>query len=364
MGFRNYSSKLLIPFALLMALVEARCLFYSNGVDRNKAGPQRFYVVSMRVSDASPFWFDYIFDVKLDGDDVLIRAIRIAPENEYCGEFVEVKAVETRLLGTSVVQVAGNIDLCSIRESDADRAISGATEKRGWSIFESEQLGVVAQCQQSVRLFRLPYPESLDMAALKRNAPSVAALYGLESVIYKRAFGNKHVFYDITPAEDIDLQRFGGSLLAELKAGMYDLGFGDENSRKLCRGVSPCALGLTRDLLEGYEGPGHKPHVPTVTLFEPERYHLAKYVAPDYPRLATLARIEGKVEVDISVDRASGTVRQVHAISGHPLLQRSAENAVKDWVFRGTDSSLTEPVSAVLNFSLGCADAPSQQLSP
>jgi len=202
------------------------------------------------------------------------------------------------------------------------------------------------------------------MAALKRNAPRVAALYGLESAIYKRAFGNKDVFYDITSAEDIELQRFGASLLSDLQAGTYDLGFGDQNSRRLCRGVSPCALGLTRDLLEGYESPGHTPHVPTVTLIEPEQCHLAKYVAPEYPQLGKMARIQGKVDVEISVDRSTGTVNQVHANSGHPLLRESAENAVKHWVFRGTDGPLTGPVSAVLNFSLGCEDAPSQQHSP
>jgi len=364
MGLRRFSSRFVISFLFFLALAEVPCLFSSNGVEQNKAGLQRFYVVGMRVSDASPFWFDYIFDVRPDGDDVLIRAIRIAPENEYCGGFVEVKALEKRLPGTSVGQVAGDIDLCSIQEDDADGAIGNAKPKKIATIFESEKFGIVAQCQRSERLFLLPYPETLDMPMLKRNAPRLAALYDLESRAYECAFGNKDVFYHITPAEDIELQRFGTSLVEELRAGKYDLGFGDENSRKLCRGASPCVLGLTRVLLEGYEAPGHKPHVPTVTLFEPERYHLAKYVAPDYPRLATMARIEGKVEVEISVDRASGTVTQVHAISGHPLLQKSAENAVKNWAFRGTDGLLTEPVSAVLNFSLGCADTPSQQLSP
>jgi len=363
MGFPNSPHGFLISFMLLLSLVEPPCLVSRSGVQRNKAGPQRFYVVSERVSDASPFWFDYIFDVRPDGKDVLIRAIRIAPENAYCSR-VEVKALERRVAGASVGQVSGDINLCSIRESEADRAISDATEKPGVSIEESEQLGIVAQCQQSERLFKLPYRESLDMAALKRNAPRVAALYGLESVICKRAFGNKDVFHDTTPAEDLDLQRLGASLLAEIQDGAYDLGFGDESSRKLCRGVSPCALGLTRDLLERYEDPGHKPHVPTVTLIEPERRQLAKYVPPEFPQLAKMARIQGKVDAEISIDRATGIVKQVHANSGHPLLQKSAENAIKEWVFRGTDGSLSETVYAVLNFSLGCEDVPPQQHSP
>ena len=71
-----------------------------------------------------------------------------------------------------------------------------------------------------------------------------------------------------------------------------------------------------------------------------------------------MARIEGKVEVEISVDGASGAVKQVRATSGHPLLEKSAEDAVKDWVFPSVSVPLAGPVSAVLNYSLGCVDSP------
>lgn len=310
MGFRsrNFSSRFLLPF-MLCTVVEVPWAFSWDSVKRNDTGPQRFYVVSQRVSDAGPFWFDYILDVRPDGKNVLIRSIRIAPENGTCPGFVEVKAAERRLPGTSVGQVAGPINLCSIQENDVDHALADARPKTLNSIFESVESGIVVQCQQSEKLFRLPYPERVDMRVLERNAPSVAALYGLESEIYTRAFGKNDVFHDITPAEDIDLQRFGASLVAELRSGMYDFGFGDENSRKLCRGNSPCDLGLTRDLLEGYEGPDHRPHEPTATLLDPDKYNLTKYVAPRYPPLAMMARIEGKVEVGISVDSASGAVK-------------------------------------------------------
>ncbi|HET9179706.1 MAG TPA: energy transducer TonB [Terriglobia bacterium] len=266
--------------------------------------------------------------------------------------------METRLLGTSVREAADRIDLCSIREDDVDRAIADAKARTINSIFDSERFGIVARCRDSERLFTLPYPETLDMAALKRNAPRVAVLYGLESEIYKRAFGDKDIFHDITPGEDLELQRFGASLVTELRDGMYDLGFADENERGLCQANAPCDLGLTRDLLKGYEGPAHKPHEPTATLLDPEKYHLVRYVPPRYPPLALMAKIEGKVEVKISVDNASGTVKQVRAISGHPKLQKSAEDAVKNWGFRPTRIPITGPVSAVLNFSLGCVGSP------
>jgi hypothetical protein len=321
---------------------------------RSDIVPQRFYVVSQRVSDAAPFWFDYILDVKQDGKDVLVRSIRIAPENEYCPGFVQVRATERRLPDTPMRQMVKHNGLCSIQENDADQAIADALPKTRNSIFESVKFGIVAQCQQAERLFRLPYPETVDLAALDRRAPRVAALYRLESEIYTRAFGKKDVFHRVTPDEDMELLRFGASLVEELRSGMYDFGFADENSRELCRDTFPCGLGLTRQLLEGFEGPGSKPHEPTATLLDPEKYHLVKYAVPLYPRLATLARIEGRVEMDINVERASGTVKEVHAVSGPPILRKAAEDAVKDWIFQPAPIPLAHPISAVLNFSLGC----------
>ena len=49
--------------------------------ERNLSG---FYVVTHVVSDASPFWYEYVLDVKPQGTDVLVREIRIAPLNSSC----------------------------------------------------------------------------------------------------------------------------------------------------------------------------------------------------------------------------------------------------------------------------------------
>jgi hypothetical protein len=43
-----------------------------------------FYVVTHVVSDASPFKYEYVLDVKAQGKDVLVREIRIAPLNSSC----------------------------------------------------------------------------------------------------------------------------------------------------------------------------------------------------------------------------------------------------------------------------------------
>ncbi|HXE74450.1 MAG TPA: aminopeptidase P N-terminal domain-containing protein [Candidatus Xenobia bacterium] len=51
-----------------------------------------------------------------------------------------------------------------------------------------------------------------------------------------------------------------------------------------------------------------------------------------YPPLARLARIQGKVQVDVEID-PSGRVRRATARGGHPLLQKYAREGLERWVF-------------------------------
>jgi hypothetical protein len=43
-----------------------------------------FYVVTHAVSDASPFRYEYVLDVKPQGKDLLVPEIRAAPQNSGC----------------------------------------------------------------------------------------------------------------------------------------------------------------------------------------------------------------------------------------------------------------------------------------
>lgn len=60
---------------------------------------------------------------------------------------------------------------------------------------------------------------------------------------------------------------------------------------------------------------------------------LMKKVPPDYPLEAKLVRLEGTVVLHAIIDR-SGEVSQVNAVSGPPLLESAAVDAVKQWQYR------------------------------
>jgi len=59
------------------------------------------------------------------------------------------------------------------------------------------------------------------------------------------------------------------------------------------------------------------------------------YVAPVYPDLARIARIQGLVVVECTIDPA-GRVVDARVITGHPLLQNATLDAVRQWRYTAT----------------------------
>jgi len=59
------------------------------------------------------------------------------------------------------------------------------------------------------------------------------------------------------------------------------------------------------------------------------------YVAPVYPDIARVARVEGIVIVDCTLDR-DGRVIDARVLRGHPLLDEAAVSAVRRWVYMPT----------------------------
>jgi TonB family protein len=60
---------------------------------------------------------------------------------------------------------------------------------------------------------------------------------------------------------------------------------------------------------------------------------LEKEDPPDYPPLARLNYIQGKVRVNVLVG-PDGKVTEAHVVRGHALLAAAALRAVRDWVYR------------------------------
>jgi len=55
-------------------------------------------------------------------------------------------------------------------------------------------------------------------------------------------------------------------------------------------------------------------------------------VYPDYPTLAKVGHIQGEVRMSAIIGE-DGKPRELHVISGHPVLAQAAVDAVKQWTY-------------------------------
>jgi protein TonB len=58
-------------------------------------------------------------------------------------------------------------------------------------------------------------------------------------------------------------------------------------------------------------------------------------VQPVYPEDARLGRISGTVRLHVIIG-TDGTMKQLEVISGHPMLQKAALDAVRQWRYQQT----------------------------
>jgi TonB family protein len=88
-------------------------------------------------------------------------------------------------------------------------------------------------------------------------------------------------------------------------------------------------------------------------LVNAEAYRFSRFSPPKYPPLAMHARIQGKVELEVTVQPSTGEVLDVVAVSGHPVLKPNAVDAARQWAFqpRSTGSG---KLRLTLDFALRC----------
>jgi protein TonB len=80
---------------------------------------------------------------------------------------------------------------------------------------------------------------------------------------------------------------------------------------------------------------------------------LLQQVKPVYPPLAKQARIQGVVVLEAIIGK-DGAVSEVKVITGHPLLQQAAIDAVSQWKYKPTLLN-GEPVEVVTTVTVNFA---------
>jgi TonB family protein len=127
--------------------------------------------------------------------------------------------------------------------------------------------------------------------------------------------------------------------LEDLRTGRYDA---------LFRGAPDKPADL-------YRAAQIRPPVPTVKLLNSLPVQPEDPVLPQYPPLARLARIEGKVIFKAEVDSAGNTTNFT-LVGGHPMLVGSVKQAVTGWKF--PTESAGKQIEGTIEFATNCAAKP------
>jgi len=82
-------------------------------------------------------------------------------------------------------------------------------------------------------------------------------------------------------------------------------------------------------------GPGHRIVGPLRVGGNVQAARIINRVQPVYPEDARLGRISGTVRLHVIIG-TDGTMKQLEVISGHPMLQKAALDAVRQWRYQQT----------------------------
>lgn len=313
------------------------------------AGPSEFYVVSQFFSDNGALFYYRVIDVKQIGSDSVIRYVRIAPTNVHCPRKI-IQVAEATVRDKTPAQLVGSNNPCAVKPKDLRAALNKHRERVG--VFEAISFGIVAQCGNSSVSLGLPNVESVNVEDMKSSDPAAVRLWDLASEIAGSVIGPNDIFHDRSEDDDLALQRTGEKLVPELISGRYDRGLAAAAKGNVGTWKHPSF----RSILADYRGPisqaeAKASYVPQ--LLNPTAYRLRHFTAPIYPPLALMARIQGRVELRLTVEPATGDIRNAEMVSGHPLLAPSAVAAAKQWRFEA-DSVGSGAVNVTIEFALNC----------
>jgi hypothetical protein len=212
---------------------------------------ENFYVVTQASFHSGAKWVDHILEVSPQGDDVLVREIRIAPLDKDCPRHVTVRAVERVLPNTTVKKLTVKFPICAFEEDVVEGMISVVKREGRLSVTDdAASQTIVARCGTQQKMFELPDQESLRFEALQHADKHVSDFWDLAATMEAHAFGGDFSLAKLTPEEDKQAQDLGAKLVPEIKSGHYDQGFSDQSCP-----YAECSAHTAASSLQGYTGP-------------------------------------------------------------------------------------------------------------
>jgi hypothetical protein len=236
---------------LLATITGAATLSIASEKHAPKLPLENFYVVTQATFHAGVKWVDHILEVRPQGDDVLVREIRIAPLDKDCPHHVTVRAVERVMPNTTVKKLTFKFPICTFEEDVVEGMINVTKREGSLSVTDdTASQTIVARCGTQQKMFELPDQESLRFEALQHADKHVTDFWDLAATMEAHAFGSDFSLAKLTPEQDKQAQDLGAKLVAEMKSGRYDKGFSDQSCP-----YAECSAHNAASALQGYTGP-------------------------------------------------------------------------------------------------------------
>ncbi len=307
---------------------------------------------------------DYrILDVRPSPSGAAIRVIHLHLIEDTCWTRV-MRAYEVTLPDTTAEALAGT-PLCTLTQRRVERAIERshpefvrATDGIPYGTYFDS---IVSVCDGRPRRLVFDYnpwgldaTPGIDPVKLRDYDPAVYAAFRMGQRIAATAALS-------APAIDVQEEQ-GTAAAAELVAGRYDIAYRDmcwneRNSR------TRCTPAFWRQLLGHYTGPPEQRGPLPPELLERDSFKFARYIEPEFPRIALSARIFGDVKMRLTVERETGAVVNVALLDGRPLLNTAAITAAWQWLFvAGTTPP--EPFDVTVHFEEKCPGVSSANSRP
>ncbi len=286
-----------------------------------------------------------------DGRDLVIRYSRIGWTDPLLCPRKIVQSAQVRLPNRTIKDLVHANNPCAVKPQDLSAAVQKYSITAGH--LETFSVGVVAACGPTKSVLVLPDESFVNFKRLKSAHPVMGRLWNLMSDILDPAFGEGDIFQGRTEAEDLVLQRAGQQIVPELVSGRYDEGLAAAVQGNDITWQHPSM----RELLQDYHGPITNAEVKakalSAVLVNAEQYPFSAFAKPEYTLLAAMARIQGDVNLQLTVDPPTGEVMSAEASSGHKILQADATATAKKWRFE-PNSTDAGKISVTLRYTLHC----------
>jgi TonB family protein len=300
--------------------------------------PTQFEIGVFTFFDFGPP-FDYysLYIVRPAESGTYVERLLLTPPGDKCFAPAKIEKATAKLKET-VDQLFGPKNPCEIPEKELKRELKRC---KHCLTFSGSNVKIQVSCGGVTRLLRSDILDHDMFNPAVKTPENTSWTMGLLSKL-DRAAGPGAMDKPMFPrmeekgATTMPVNEDESKMYKELEAGRFDTLFPSDSLKLSALYLQTQAASIAH---------------PTVTITEIKPRTPENLVAPQYPRLALATRSEGQVTATFNI-LDDGTPSVPPMLSGHPLLQASVVDAIRNWKY--PREAAGEQVEVIFEFALNC----------